>query len=53
MFASMGVPTGQDFDALISLRAKVAQWLEGEPLHGTLWRADLPKTMRTAPAPAS
>ncbi len=53
MFASMGVPTGQDFDALIALRAKVAQWLEGETLHGTLWRADLPKTMRTAPAPAS
>jgi hydroxymethylglutaryl-CoA lyase len=52
MFASMGVPTGQDFDALIALRAKVAQWLEGEELHGTLWRADLPKTMRGAPPPA-
>ena len=50
MFGSMGVPTGQDFDALIALRAKVARWLEGETLHGTLWRADLPKTMR---APAS
>lgn len=52
MFASMGVPTGQDFDALIALRAKVARWLEGETLHGTLWRADLPKTMRGAPPPA-
>ena len=52
MFASMGVPTGQNFDALMALRAKVAQWLEGETLHGTLWRADLPKTMRGAPPPA-
>ena len=45
MFASMGVSTGQDFDRLIALRAKVAQWLEGETLHGSLWRAGLPKTM--------
>ena len=45
MFASMGVATGQDFDRLIALRAKVAQWLEGETLHGSLWRAGLPKTM--------
>ena len=52
MFASMGVPTGQDFDALIALRTKVAHWLEGEELHGTLWRANLPKTMRGTPPPA-
>ena len=45
MFASMGVSTGQEFDQLIALRAKVAQWLEGEALHGSLWRAGLPKTM--------
>ena len=38
--------TGQDFDALLALRQKVARWLEGETLHGTLWRAGLPKTMR-------
>ena len=50
MFASMGVPTGQDFDKLIALRTKVAGWLDGETLHGTLWRAGLPKTMRAAPA---
>ena len=43
LFASMGVPTGQDFDRLIALRAKVAGWLEGETLHGTLWRAGLPE----------
>jgi hydroxymethylglutaryl-CoA lyase len=45
MFASMRVSTGQDFDRLIALRANVAQWLEGETLHGSLWRAGLPKTM--------
>ena len=45
MFASMGVSTGQDFDRLIALRSKVARWLEGEALHGSLWRAGLPKTM--------
>ena len=53
LFASMGVPTGQDFDRLVALRAKVASWLDGEELHGTLWRAGLPKTMRPATAPAS
>ena len=46
LFASMGVATGLDFDALIALRADVATWLEGETLHGTLWRAGLPKTLR-------
>src|SRR4030095_13613017 len=38
MFASMGVSTGQNFDALMALRAKVARWLEGETLHGTVSR---------------
>lgn len=52
LFASMGVPTGQDFDRLVALRAKVASWLEGETLHGTLWRAGLPKTMRPLAAEA-
>ncbi len=46
LFASMGVPTGLDFDALIALRAQLARWLEGEPLHGTIARAGLPRTMR-------
>jgi len=45
LFASMGQPTGLDFDALIALRGRVAQWLEGETLHGSLWRAGLPKTV--------
>jgi len=48
MFASMGVSTGQDFDRLLVLRAKVAEWLAGETLHGSLWRAGLPKTMLAA-----
>jgi hydroxymethylglutaryl-CoA lyase len=48
LFASMGVPTGSDFDALIALRARVALWLEGETLHGAVWRAGLPKTMLSA-----
>lgn len=46
LFASMGEPTGLDFDALLALRARLAGWLEGETLHGALWRAGLPKTMR-------
>jgi hydroxymethylglutaryl-CoA lyase len=49
LFASMGVPTGQDFDRLLELRAKVAGWLDGETLHGTLWRAGLPRTLEAAP----
>ncbi len=50
LFASMGVDTGQDFERLLALRAQVAQWLDGETLHGTLWRAGLPKTMRDSAA---
>ena len=48
MLASMGIETGQDFEALLALRARLAQWLEGETLHGTLWRAGLPRTMKVA-----
>jgi hydroxymethylglutaryl-CoA lyase len=47
MLASMGIETGQDFDSLIALREKLAGWLAGETLHGTLWRAGLPKTMKS------
>jgi len=46
MLASMGIETGQDFDALLALRRKIEHWLEGETFHGTLWRAGLPKTMK-------
>ncbi|MCG2595801.1 hydroxymethylglutaryl-CoA lyase [Ramlibacter sp. XY19] len=48
MLASMGVETGLDFDQLLALRAKVAGWLQGESLHGSVWRAGLPKTMKEA-----
>lgn len=46
MLASMGVETGLDVDRLLALRAKLAVWLQGETLHGTLWRAGLPRTMK-------
>ena len=46
MLASMGIETGLDFDKLIALRAKLARWLQGETLHGALWRAGLPRTMK-------
>jgi hydroxymethylglutaryl-CoA lyase len=45
LFASMGVPTGLDFKALIALRGQIAQWLDGEPLYGAIWRAGLPRTL--------
>jgi hydroxymethylglutaryl-CoA lyase len=32
-----------DIDKLLALRAKVAGWLEGEPTHGAMWRAGLPR----------
>jgi hydroxymethylglutaryl-CoA lyase len=44
MLASMGLTTGIDMQGLLALRAKVAEWLSAETLHGTLWRAGLPKT---------
>lgn len=45
MLASMGCATGIDLNALLALRRRVAGWLDGQPLHGALWRAGLPKTM--------
>jgi hydroxymethylglutaryl-CoA lyase len=48
MLASMGIESGQNFDALLALRSKLAVWLQGESLHGTLWRAGLPRTMQQA-----
>ncbi len=53
LLASMGVATGQDFDQLIALREKLAGWLRGETLHGTLWRAGLPNTMKAADTAAA
>jgi len=48
LFASMGAPTGLDLDGLLALRVQLAGWLDGEPLHGSIARAGLPKTMRRA-----
>ncbi len=48
LFASLGVATGLDFDALLALRERLALWLPGVPLHGSIWRAGLPRTMRAA-----
>ncbi len=45
LFASMGQPTGLSFAQLMALRGRMAQWLEGETLHGHIWRAGLPKTV--------
>lgn len=53
MFKSMGVATGQDFDRLLALRVKLAHWLTGESLHGSIWRAGLPRTLRAAAGSAT
>jgi hydroxymethylglutaryl-CoA lyase len=50
MLEAMGVDTGLDLEALLRLRAKVAGWLEGEQMHGSLWRAGLPSTFHPARA---
>jgi len=46
MLRSMGIEAGLDIGALLALRQQVAGWLRGEQLHGTLWRAGLPKTLQ-------
>ncbi len=38
--------TSIDFDALVALRAQLAAWLAGESLHGNIWKAGLPRTLR-------
>ena len=45
MFKSMEVETSLDFDRLLALRGRIAQWLDGETLHGAVWRAGLPRTL--------
>ncbi len=51
LFASMGIQTGIDFDQLMALRAKVAGWLAGECLHGSIAQAGLPKPLRAQLTP--
>lgn len=48
MLARMGCSTGIDIPRLLALRERVAGWLQGETLHGTLWRAGLPKDFESA-----
>ena len=51
LFASMGIQTGIDFDKLMALRTKVAGWLAGECLHGSIAQAGLPKPLRATMDP--
>jgi hydroxymethylglutaryl-CoA lyase len=55
MLERMGVDTGIDVPALLALRQRMAGWLVGETLHGSLWQAGLPKaqTASAAHAPAA
>ncbi|WP_310637467.1 hydroxymethylglutaryl-CoA lyase [Delftia acidovorans] len=53
MLDSMDIDTGLDIEALLRLRAKVAAWLDGESLHGALWRAGLPRSVKADAAPAA
>ncbi|MBW8314845.1 MAG: hydroxymethylglutaryl-CoA lyase, partial [Hydrogenophaga sp.] len=50
MLQAWGVKTGIDISTLLARRAKVVGWLPGEPTHGALWRAGLPKTALAATA---
>ncbi len=47
MLQSMGVATGQDTAALLALRAELQSWLGDTPMHGSLWRAGLPRRIDT------
>ncbi|MCP5263045.1 MAG: hydroxymethylglutaryl-CoA lyase [Rhodoferax sp.] len=53
LMRSMGIATGIDFDAVMALRGQLASWLRGEILHGSIWKAGLPKTLLQAPAEAA
>ncbi|MDS1142630.1 hydroxymethylglutaryl-CoA lyase [Pusillimonas sp. SM2304] len=52
MLEDMGIQTECDMSGLLALRGQLAQWLAGETLHGSLWRAGLPKTFEPATRPA-
>ncbi|MGO4302046.1 hydroxymethylglutaryl-CoA lyase [Cupriavidus sp. RAF12] len=53
LLGSMGIDTGVDIGRLLDLRERVATWLAGETLHGTLWRAGVPKTFPSQAARAA
>jgi hydroxymethylglutaryl-CoA lyase len=44
MLEAMGFDTGIDLDALLETQRRLAQWLPGQPLHGKVAGAGLPKT---------
>ncbi len=48
MLESMGFTTGIDLDRLVAARNLLAAGLPGEPMHGGVARAGLPKTFRLA-----
>ena len=48
MLESMGFTTGIDLDRLVAARDLLAAGLPGEPMHGGVARAGLPKTFRLA-----
>jgi hydroxymethylglutaryl-CoA lyase len=43
MLQAMGIDCGIALDKLLALRQSVTQWLNGEPTHGALWKAGIPK----------
>ena len=48
LMARMGVATGIDLDALLALRARLAQWLPEERLYGHIAQAGWPRTIGTS-----
>ncbi len=50
MLEAMGHPTSINLQALLALRQRVTAWIAGEPTHGSLWRAGLPKNFDAATA---
>ncbi|HQX59288.1 MAG: hydroxymethylglutaryl-CoA lyase [Rhodoferax sp.] len=53
LMRSMQIDTGIDFDALLALRRQLAVWLQGEPLHGSIWKAGLPRSLLAPVAEAA
>ena len=51
MLESMGCTTGINLPALLQVRALMERSLQGQTLHGSLWRAGLPKTFTPACGP--
>jgi hydroxymethylglutaryl-CoA lyase len=47
-FASMGVHTGLDLTALLALRGRLVQWLDGERFGGSIATAGLPRFLEAA-----